>query len=92
MTLAELVSHTKAFLRQRQTAYQTTFAGPGGERVLADLAKFCRAYKTTYHEDPYIAARLDGRREVFLRVQAHLQLNDEQLWKLFGRSDIDHNP
>lgn len=52
--------------------------------VLKDLAKFCRAVESTFHPDPRIAAQLDGRREVFLRIQQHLQLSTEQLWALLG--------
>lgn len=89
MTADEFVATAKAFLFRRQSAYQTTFAGPGPEIVLADLAKFCRAHSTTFHQDPRIAAQLDGRREVFLRIQQHLQLTDEQLWRLVGRPDLD---
>lgn len=89
MTAADFVANAKAFLFRRQSAYQTTFAGPIGEVVLSDLAKFCRAHSTTFHPDPRIAAQLDGRREVFLRIQQHLQLTDEQLWRLVGRPDLD---
>lgn len=77
----------RAYVRRRQTAYQTTFAGPTGELVLADIFKFCRMYKSTFHVDPRVAANLDGRREVALRIQQHLKLSDEQLWSLVSRSD-----
>ena len=87
--LKETYDRARAFLFRRQTAYQTTFAGPVGDIVLADLAKFCRARAPTFHKDPYVAAHLDGRREVFLRIQAHLNLTDEQLWKLVGGADIE---
>lgn len=90
MTVADLVARTRAFLRQRQVAYCTTFAGPVGELVLADLAKFCRAHDTTFHPDPRVAAQLDGRREVWLRIQQHLQLTDTQLWQMVGRPDLDN--
>lgn len=87
--LPEIAEKLKSFIRRRQSAYQTTFAGPVGELVLTDLAKFCRAYTTTFHEDPRIAAMLDGRREVFLRIQQHLNLSNDQLWRLIGRQDSD---
>lgn len=82
--MGELLDKAKSFLRSRRLAYIRTFEGPVAAEVLADLAKFCRAHKSTAHADPHMAARLDGRREVWLRLQQHLQLNDEDLWKLFG--------
>lgn len=71
------------FLRSRKGAYEAAFAGPTGEAVLADLAKFCRANESTFHPDPHVAARLDGRREVWLRIQSHLKMTDDQLLKLY---------
>lgn len=77
------------FLRDRKLAYQRVFPinNPTAADVLADLAKFCRAHDSTAHPDPHMAARLDGRREVWLRVQQHLNLTDEQLWLLYGGAD-----
>jgi hypothetical protein len=55
--------------------------------VLEDLARFCRAYKSTWSEDPREHALIEGRREVWLRIQAHLQLGEEDIWKLFSGQD-----
>lgn len=82
VTFSEVVAKTREFLFQRQTAYRLVFAGPSGDIVLKDLAKFCRAGRSTFHADPYAAARLDGRRECWLRIQNHLHLSQEQLWHL----------
>lgn len=79
MTIAQAV---RDFISRRRTAYVKTFAGPFGDEVLADLAKFCRANETAFHTDPRVHAALEGRREVFLRIARHLQLTDEQLWAL----------
>lgn len=35
-----------------------------------------------------MAGRLDGRREVFLRIQQHLQLSDDDLWSLYDGRPI----
>ena len=75
---------TLDFLRGRSQSYKLTFGNPTGNRVLADLAKFCRANDTTFHADPRIAAHLDGRREVWLRIQNHLRLNPEQLMSIYA--------
>jgi len=83
------IDRIKAYLQRRQRAYQTTFSGPVPEIVLADLFKFCRVFSSTFHPDPRVAANLDGRREVALRIQKHLHLSDEQLWDLVSKTDPD---
>ena len=57
--------------------------GAAAQAVLRDLAAFCRAHRSTAHSDPHVAARLDGRREVWLYVQERLRLDDETLWQLY---------
>ena len=77
------------FLRARQRAYQQTFSGPVQETVLQDLAKFCRATESTFHADPRVHAILEGRREVWLRIQQHLGLTEQELFRRFaGVSEI----
>lgn len=51
--------------------------------VLKDLAKFCRAYDTTFHADARLSAALEGRREVWLRIQKHLNLDADEIYKLY---------
>lgn len=55
---------------------------------MRDLARFTGAYRTTFHlspvtrqGDPLAMARAEGRREVFLRLQAMLRLPDEEFLK-----------
>lgn len=76
----------KEFLAKRQAAYQRVFNSESvdAQIVLKDLTQFCRALTTTFHPDPRIAAQLDGRREVFLRIHEHTQLSLDQLWALLG--------
>lgn len=73
------------FLSQRKRAYQQTFASPVGKEVLADLAKFCRANDTCFNPNHDIGLMLEGRREVWLRIQSHLGLSPEQLVELFDQ-------
>jgi hypothetical protein len=80
----EVLERARLFLLGRRHQYQTVFDNPVGQEVLADLAKFARAHEPTFHPDPRVAAQLDGRREVWLRIQHHLRLTDDQLWKLYG--------
>lgn len=82
-----MLAKARAFLFNRRNAYLTAFAGRAGERVLADLAAFCRAHESTFHADPRVAAMLDGRREVWNRIAHHLHLSDDKLWQLYGRKD-----
>jgi hypothetical protein len=75
-------------LRERRYAYRQTFKGPLAEVVLKDLANFCRANTSTFHENDRAHVLAEGRRDVWLRLQHHLQLTDEQLWQLYdGRGD-----
>jgi hypothetical protein len=74
------------FFAQRRTAYVRTFLCPPGQEVLTDLAKFCRANESTYSDDPRAHAVAEGRREVWLRIQRHLQLTDDQLWQFYTQS------
>lgn len=71
------------FLAARRTAYVQTFRGPVAETVLKDLAKFCRANESTFDDNERVQAKLDGRREVWLRIQDHLRRTDEELWELY---------
>jgi hypothetical protein len=73
---AELLHDTE----QLKTAYQTAFgAGSASQAVLADLGRFCRAEEPCWSEDQRHHARLEGRREVWLRIQAELKLTVEDL-------------
>lgn len=72
----------RRLVSRRQHAYQRTFKGPLAESVLADLMRFCRAHDSTFHPDPRLAANLDGRREVWLRIQQHLRLSPEELYRI----------
>ena len=86
--IPELVEKTRQFLQRRQHAYTKTFQGPLAEVVLRDLARFCRANETTFHEDARLHAVAEGRREVWLRIANHLNMAPADLWRLYtGRED-----
>lgn len=86
MKIAETLRETFTFVDNRARDYCLTFqrSQPANVNVLFDLARFCRANESTYHKDPYEAARLDGRREVWLRINQHLHLPPELLMQLFA--------
>ena len=76
---------TLDFLRRRKADYQLALKSPAGERVLEDLARFCRANQTVFVPgDPDLTKVLIGRQEVWLRIQQHLGLTPEQLMKLYA--------
>lgn len=87
MEKSDLLERARAFIFRRQKAYQLTFEekNEANLAVLSDLAKFCRANETTFNADPRLHAVLEGRREVWLRIQNHLKLDSESLWKLLDR-------
>lgn len=75
----------KEHLQQRQRAYQKVFLSkdPANKAILEDLKYFCRAENTCFDPDPRIHAVLEGRREVFLRIEQHLKYDIERLFSLY---------
>lgn len=92
MTPREIYQNARLFLTNRRRAYRRLFdrGDMDAQIVLADLARFCRANETTVVPDArggvMATAVLEGRREVWLRIQQHLQLSDEDHWRLSGGS------
>lgn len=69
-----------SFIRTKHQSYKQVFAGVQAERVLGDLARFCHMNTTTHVTgDPTDSALLEGRRQVFLRIQAMCNLTGEQI-------------
>ena len=87
----EAIEKAKSYVFSRQQAYTQVFNPESvfARAVLKDLAKFCRANKSTFHKDDRVHAVLEGRREVWLRIEQHLKLSPDELWKLIGRSDLE---
>ena len=79
-----MLDKAKDFLRSRGQAYRQVFKGVHSDKVLADLAKFCRANETTFNADARVEGILQGRREVWLRITAHLNLTEDELWSHFN--------
>lgn len=76
--------------RLRQ-AYLRVFMPYAGQAVLIDLASFCRAAETTFHptQDARVQAMLEGRRQVWLRIEQHLRLNQDQLFALYSGQNFN---
>lgn len=81
---ADQARRKREALDARIAAYSRLFNPNNADArlVLADLANFCRARSSTFNPDPRLAGQLDGRREVFLRIEQHTQLSNETLWRL----------
>lgn len=72
----------------RRRAYKSTFEGPEGQKVLADLRRFCRATMPTADVDnERVTYLLEGRREVFLRISSFLNLTEEDVYRLTEEYD-----
>lgn len=77
-------------LRRRQEAYTRVFVhgapmGDDVDVVMKDLAKFCRAYDSTFHVDSRVHAMLEGRREVFMRIMDYTRLDHDTLFVKYTR-------
>ena len=79
--LEKRVERQKSYLANRQAAYQALFAGGNDlEEVMNDLKFFCRARDSCFDADPRVHAVLEGRREVYQRIEDHLELSFDELW------------
>jgi hypothetical protein len=82
-----LIERAREFLHQRRNSYKRLFhfENRDAQVVLTDLAKFCRAHESTFNPDERTHALLEGRKEVWLRLQQHLNMTEEELWLLYSR-------
>lgn len=82
--IRDTIDRVKSLIFGRAFAYNHVFKKENAfaQVVLRDLAKFCRAYETTFSADPRIHAAMEGRREVWLRIQEHLQLTPDHIYDL----------
>lgn len=67
--------------------YRQVFSTPEGKRVLRDLATLCHAATTTFDTDPREEARREGKRQVWLRLQNMLHVQDADLINLTKEND-----
>lgn len=83
------------YISTRKRAYNLTFQihQPANVEVLEDLAKFCRANETcVVPGDRDMSLILEGRREVWLRINQHLHLSAEQLLQLYSGNGAVYKP
>lgn len=82
--VSERRQRAEAVLRQRKISYGRIFIDGGATAddmkiVLEDLSWFCREKRSTFDPNTHMAARLDGRREVILRIREYLDLSVPEL-------------
>jgi hypothetical protein len=87
VNIVERMNDVLLFLRDRKKAYQLSLSPKTahGDMVLRDLARFCRAWEScVIPGDHDRTLLLEGRREVWLRIQQHLKLTDQELYNLYN--------
>ncbi len=89
--IKDTVSNFRRKLHGKIFSYNKVFEpnSPHTHEVLKDLAWFCRAHSPTFHADARIHAMLEGRREVWLRIQEYLQLDMEEIYSLHKIKEIE---
>lgn len=82
-------SKIRGLIQSRSVAYSQTFLKDSVhvKTVLKDLAKFCRAHESTFNADARLHAVLEGRREVWLRIEEHLNLSIDEIYDLHKVKD-----
>ena len=92
--MADEVGGLFDFIRRRKSNYKQAksadfaISAPATQNMLIDLADFCRAAETCVALDTNGKVDvermliLEGRREVWLRLQNHFNLTTEQLYRL----------
>lgn len=86
-----LVEKTWNYVRRVKQDYVMVFprSSPAAQRVLADLAQFCRANDTVFNTDQRYTDVLIGRNEVFRRIQNFLELSSADLYQLRTGQQLD---
>lgn len=81
----------------RSRRYKALFHGDNGEirdegrRVLGDLARFCKVDEATiFSTDAMELARREGRREVYVRIQRMLNLDEDYVAKLMMETENEY--
>ena len=79
-------------LLARRHAYKRTFDGSNAKKILEYLERFCHANSTTHVEgDSHGTAQLEGRRQVWLRIQGYLNLRDSQVGEYVSQAETEED-
>lgn len=72
-----------ALILPNEAAYAEAFRSVHTRIVLADLRRFCRATRPTFVPgDTHASAFSEGRREVWLRINSYLYLDEVDIYGL----------
>lgn len=86
--LTEIISRLgrRFTTRDLQRAYQLTFMTPSGKNfVLPDLCEFCHGQEPApRNADMFEQGRAAGRRDVWLRINEHIHLTQEELVAVYA--------
>jgi hypothetical protein len=69
---------------QLKAAYHALFRSPGAQLVMADLAAYCNARRTTFRADAREHAFEEGKRDVFNRISEFCNLSVDEIYMLRG--------
>lgn len=76
------------FIRSKEWAFRALFKGQDGQLneaakiALADLRTFCHGTQSNFSKNALEMARMEGRREVFTRVMAFLEVDYSKFYQL----------
>jgi len=78
-----LIAGIAALLFSRGEAYRMVLHGSFSEIVKRDMIQFCFAVRSTYTPgSPAQTMRNEGRRQVWIRIQRYLHIDDKQVSEL----------
>lgn len=84
----KLICWIAALLFSRGTAYRMVLHGGFSEVVKRDLNKFCFAARSTYTPGSQAQTlRNEGRRQVWLRIQWYLNIDEKQIAEMNEEED-----
>ena len=78
----------KDFIRNKEWAFRQILGGDNGKLneaakvALADLRYFCNGTKSNFNTDALEMARMEGRREVFMRIMNYLNYDFSKIYEL----------
>jgi hypothetical protein len=76
------------FIKNKEWAFRKVFGSENGELneaskiALADLRYFCNGTKSNFNTDALEMARMEGRREVFMRIMNYLNCDFSKIYEL----------
>ena len=73
---------------KRYQAYKRKFqkGDPDADKIMADLSEFCGFLDTTFKGDEKQMLIMEGRRQVFLRIFGHTNLDGQDIHQLQRRN------